>query len=100
MMTSENKAKWLAALRSGEYVQYRGCSNNDLNDGIPTARCCINVGAHAILGDDANKMPTHVSAINIGIDRKDSYDLIEMNDRKFLNFLEIADWIEENVESK
>ena len=100
MMTSENKAKWIAALRSGDYVQYRGTANNGLHEGNPTARCCINVGAHAILGDDADTMPTYVCAGNIGLGHQETFDLIELNDRKMFNFPEIADWIEENVESK
>lgn len=92
------KSKWIAALRSGDYKQHRGRSNNRFRSEKVTARCCLNVGAHVIVGDDADRMDTAHSRRVLNIN--DCSHLIRMNDTQKKTFSEIADWIEANLETE
>jgi len=42
-MKPEIKAQWVAALRSGEYKQYRGVLTRTDDKGKPVAHCCLGV---------------------------------------------------------
>lgn len=117
-LKSEAKAKWLAALRSGQYKQStRGLCNSD-------GYCCLGVGAKVINGlSDAELVQRSVPdkawvhAWWESVDSQDGpYDytyrnpclpevsdsipynasLAECNDEMRLSFLEIADLIEKH----
>jgi len=95
---SEVKTKWVAALRSGEYKQHRSVANDKYNtEGAVFARCCINVGAHVVVGAEADDMTTVTSVRALNLDEFTVSHLINMNDRQKKNFNEIADWIEVNL---
>lgn len=89
-MSPQLKARWVEALRSGMFQQYR----RGLIDGsfeAPDAYCCLGV-LWAIAGkpDDLNGL-WHTT---VG-DSKSM--LINMNDKQGKTFAEIADWIEVSV---
>lgn len=104
-MDAEVKAKWLKALRSGEYAQ---CKSRLYFDGN---YCCIGVLA-AVQGVDfktderfeeeddicTGTLPIELMA---GLGPLDSNELADMNDggglRKAKTFSEIADYIEEKL---
>jgi hypothetical protein len=96
------KAKWVAALRSGEFTQCRGA----LHDGI--SFCCIGVGGH-ILGISREELQSKASYLGANADTekvlgpleklsdlKARQRLASMNDDG-KSFSEIADWIEANL---
>lgn len=89
-MDKELKAKWVAALRSGEYKQGQG----DYYDSAMNAHCCLNVLA---LVANNGVLP----ARRISIEKKAGDDgvlstLTNMNDSG-KSFAEIADYIEANL---
>lgn len=102
MLDPTFKAKWLEALRSGEYQQ---CQNQLKSD---DGYCCIGVAA-VIAGYGIDS--TNDRIIRPGqnpLDAKgysaledfglcDRTKCIHMNDTKGKSFLEIADFIEENL---
>ena len=104
------KAKWLAALRSGEYKQ--------IKDKLHTTsgHCCLGVLTEVVEGKDCwstdsfgrialngetssltfgtrekAEFPTHIDGKSV------SNTLITMNDSGGKSFAEIADWVEENL---
>lgn len=96
------KAKWIAALRSGEYKQGRG-QLYDINN---NTYCCVGVYAKCNgMNLTKNGMDFLESAdsglyymplqkhIGINLVRK----LVEMNDSGVKSFIEIADFIEANL---
>ena len=110
-MNPELKAKWLAALRSGEYKQAKSV----LNTG--DSFCCLGVlcdisGMGRWVRDDRNRafiyyeygeayrefaelpIPLQKGA---GIEVVEEAALIQMNDDEDKTFTEIADWIETNL---
>lgn len=99
----EFKAKWIAALRSGEYKQGTVHLYNESNDSY----CCLGVACflhNGIRPKGSGFMPSGESgytvlpaAINGGLTSNHAaYRLADMNDRGD-SFNEIADWIEENL---
>lgn len=107
-MTPELKAKWIAALRSGQYKQGKGalCSKDTF--------CCLGVLAEVfgaqkqsdafgtiylfetgVLTDIDYEWDMNVPEILLDEDNQD--ELTNMNDAEGKSFAEIADWIEENV---
>lgn len=99
MMDPELKAKWVAALRSGEYKQTGGHLRYcDLN-GNPKGYCCLGVlcdvmdpeGWGARFHDDDAGLP---EPSMVGAHQP---TLIDMNDREGRSFAEIADFIEKNL---
>ena len=100
-MEAELKAKWLAALRSGEYKQGMGF----LFNAVEGCYCCLGV-----LNICAGKSAPEIDGLAIGdTDRliypgdgpEDSdgdhvMKLMRMNDSGS-SFVEIADWIEKNL---
>lgn len=124
LMRAEDKAKWVAALRSGKYSQCDG----ELKKG--NAYCCLGVMEQVLSGEvesQALPSPQWCSDHNVAFDNQDEWMeygsyvdavdddtmalLAEMNDgkKKFVtstewtweqepkSFTEIADWIEVNV---
>lgn len=108
-MTPELKAKWVAALRSGDYVQGAGylC---DINKRY----CCLGVlcevmGIEKILEKGDVDRYSYVGSEHhltttfdfkflgeVGMTRYFQNDLIAMNDHQHATFNEIATYIEEN----
>lgn len=105
-LDAEFKTRWLAALRSGRFIQTR----RDLiavEEETCIGHCCIAVGAavkhnlppDAIIPewDYSDDDHTDIAAGFIGLGVADKKTLVEMNDRDLLDFNAIADWIEENL---
>ena len=101
-MDKELKAKWVEALRSGEYEQADGVLKCD------TGYCCLGVlrevaGPDSMREDDHELLLHREDADRIGIDYAMQKRLSHMNDgwqkgeiRKH-SFAEIADYIEANL---
>jgi hypothetical protein len=94
----EFKAKWVAALRSGEYTQARGQMIKSCATGY--TYCCLGVAYHILNGDTFynggdpyDKLP---SAINRGFNNPIASKLIDMNDGT-ASFEDIANYIEANL---
>lgn len=100
-MNRELKAKWLVALRSGEYQQGRG----QLWDKHTNKFCCLGVLAKiaGVPDDNIQRCATLFGAKNSGLLGEDASSgilhrkLEVMNDDDRLSFSQIADWIEKNV---
>lgn len=111
MMKAETKAKWLEALRGGDYKQCKGA----LQDGAG-GFCCLGVlhdttggkwhknkygefstGSKNRMNSDSDMLKG--SVFLQGLDRFRAARLAELND-KGRTFKEIADIIEEQVEAK
>lgn len=106
------KAKWLEALRSGRYKQgqFRLRSEND-------KFCCLGVlcdisgegewehlpdgGYSYKRGEEAQSsvLPQFLADV---VDLADGQEgkLVDMNDGHWLNFLQISEWIEENIKGR
>lgn len=92
------RAKWIAALRSGEYRQARGGLIDDTG-----ARCCLGV-ACAVAGVPDDEVKARNTFINLDIFRAGfqvelGLDLVKLNILAFRNdngltFAEIADMLE------
>jgi hypothetical protein len=108
-LPAEFKAKWIAALRSGEYKQ--GTNGNLLNP-ITNEYCCLGVacrvaGFHprevrASAGEFIDSNTEHLPAILRGFNSNTiPFKLAQMNDGnngvKQHSFSEIADYIEQNL---
>ncbi len=107
-MTSEQKAKWLAALRGGRYKQGNG---ELLCDG---RYCCLGVYARVVHGFEKSTLEGKVQLCDLDLDRDlgpwpelychsdpESWNGIQavlagMNDNN-KSFREIADFIEKNI---
>ena len=108
MMNPEVKAKWVAALRSGEYEQ----GTEMLRPGENTY-CCLGVLADVVDPNGWKLEPGNFGPLwehksfcgrpsndilkQVGLTRKAVDDLIKMNDVELRPFNEIADYIEENL---
>lgn len=103
-MNADIRARWLAALRSGEYRQGQG----RLRDG--NAFCCLGVCAMIIdsegwqiqpggrwLHQDRLATLSLCTLASIGLTYHEQSMLSSMNDDESLPFPEIADWIEQNI---
>lgn len=91
-MSPEKKAKWLEALRSGNYKQARGCLKRE--DGF----CCLGVYADAVEHVIWNNIiEGSGSVLGIWVDYVSQGKLQNMNDKELKTFDEIANWIEENM---
>lgn len=92
-MDAELKSKWVKALRSGEYKQYRGALCLD------GALCCIGVGAVVAKPGfkPDNFSLTHDAAEFFGLADEHIDLLVAMNDEDEKSFAEIADYIEANL---
>lgn len=101
-MNKELKQRWIEALRSGNYKQGRFCLRVKRYDSF----CCLGVLADLIDPNAWTKEPPldqfkwNDFSCYLGEDNLSEeiqLPLSRMNDAGF-NFLEIADWIDKNVE--
>ncbi len=93
------KAKWIAALRSGEYEQTQGTLHKS------NAFCCLGVACMAVGYDDPSEVES-IGFISVAADKIPQMlhgdcgvpeVLSVMNDDDGKSFAEIADWIEANL---
>lgn len=84
------KAKWVTALRSGEYAQ---CRNGLIEGpfGEPTSYCCLGVLWHLC---GSPRQLDQLWADHVG---ELKHTLISMNDDEMKSFPEIADYIDANL---
>ena len=115
-MDAAVKKKWLEGLRSGDYKQTAGALRENETGG-EMRYCCLGVlcdvlgerewtpqgssafayGRHTESNTWAlGSVPT-VIRDRIGLSKEEETELIDMNDSDYKTFLEIADWIEENL---
>lgn len=101
-MDPTEKAKWVAALRSGDYKQ---CTQV-LYSPKSNSYCCLGVKLEVVnrlTRADGIYMPTFKELATldwkrvVGIDYGAIGRLINMNDKEDQNFNQIADWIEANL---
>ena len=104
MMNTENKAKWVAALRSGKFTQTRSMLFNNMDGGF----CCLGVEFKVVHGFQENTGCGGGCFLDLetrawesvleddGISQKDIQILAGMNDTGF-SFAAIADWIEAHL---
>lgn len=103
-MDANLKAKWVEALRSGNYQQYR----NGVGNKRAKHLYCLGVGACVI--EPSTEIPTTMEAVEVlsrngfagafepeGGFSELTHTLIEMNDINDKSFAEIADYIEANL---
>lgn len=95
-MDPEIKAKWVAALRSGEYKQTRGMLKKEGPDG--PSFCCLGVLAD-VIGE--GEVPPGYAELNYrGGQAPPTWaqsDLVRLNDGRRWTFNQIADYIEERL---
>ncbi len=113
------KAKWIAALRSGQYDQTQGRLRSPLTDEY-NKFCCLGVACDVYDSGGWKKLEQigknppvwnhvatdrsysqaslsyHMMAV-LGICSSTQAHLINMNDKEGKTFAEIADWIEANL---
>lgn len=109
-MKAETKKAWVAALRSGDYLQCK-TALRFTREGAPAHYCCL--GVLCELNNDLIICPVNTSIASYkqdprrsgtvpsgyqGLDKEAIDELITMNDSQGKTFSEIADWIEENIE--
>jgi hypothetical protein len=99
-MDAQIKAKWVAALRSGEFEQGRGALSSEHSYGAyrlrkANALCCIGVGC-LVAFNSANESGTEEASKRLGLTDAQETALVGMNDAD-KSFLEIADYIEANL---
>lgn len=107
----EFKAKWVAALRSGEYRKGRLELYTHMDTycylGVAGILCNINIDmllgraslATALYSSTATKVPELLLQNMVGSNGELTLPgiLVRMNDRENKSFDEIADWIEQNL---
>lgn len=88
-MDAELKAKWVAALRSGQFEQFRDgyCDRAS----APSRFCCIGLAGYLLSLGFANYSGVSY-AYNMAKEVQDK--LIYFNDKEEKSFVEIANWIE------
>jgi hypothetical protein len=96
MLNPEFKAKWVAALRSGEYKQINGELKTE------KGHCCLGVardacGVSTSTADDAGYLLDTDSTAAVGLDDTTQAVLYYMNDGQGKSFPEIADYIAANL---
>ncbi len=95
-MDANLKAKWVAALRSGEYQQ----GDTYLANNAAGTFCCLGVlcVARGLSPRELDRKCTIDVPFESGLSREIRSLLgDEMNDRERRTFSEIADWIEANI---
>lgn len=93
------KAKWLKALRSGEYHQITNQLSSHTNTGA-VGHCCLGVlesiqGSKRVAGACRAAFPS--TSYRNGLSYKGCVKLSELNDSSRLGFKAIANWIDKNV---
>lgn len=96
-MDADLKAKWIAALRSGEFKQ----AQKRLKSG--DAYCCLGVLAivhdkNADLRDDEGENDVYAQLDEMVGRLSRRIELVSMNDKEGKTFAEIADYVERNIE--
>jgi hypothetical protein len=112
-MNPEIKKIWAEALRSGKYKQGQNYLRRTIND--EDRFCCLGVLANECLADhwgrkiarghwylsgDVHEQYEMIPLVYLNkfeITLDNAKCLAEMNDDKFMNFNQIADWIEKNL---
>lgn len=94
-MTPELKAKWIAALRSGEYQQGRGRLRTDDNRFCCLGVLCAVTGREFIEADSTTGYQQLIEATELPY--RVSNKCIDMNDISRCSFMEIADYIESHL---
>ena len=97
------KQKWVEALRSGQYLQGKNALKTD------DKFCCLGVlcdilypeqwirdGGYSLIWGEDSGLPPELRD-SLSIDRKQEDILIQLNDEKGKDFLQIADYIEQNL---
>jgi hypothetical protein len=97
-MDAELRAKWIAALRGGEFEQTQGRLCNDAR----SAFCCLGVLAvvsdpNADLHENEGEFDPYKPLDEIIGDTKLRLRLVSLNDKQRKSFPEIADWIEKTI---
>jgi hypothetical protein len=113
-MSMSLKQKWIDALRSGKYTQGRYALEIVDKQNKVTGNCCLGVlcrvaGIEPVYEVDAwgqmqalfyghtETLPEDFQ-IKLGLTNNQQDNLVGLNDDEGYSFLEIADYIEENVE--
>lgn len=93
-LTQAKCRKWIKALRSGKYRQWRGRlhGKNQHVEGY----CCLGVAEKVCDLPRASNYELNIAKIP-GLEYKQSERLIIMNDKERANFNEIASYIEERI---
>lgn len=94
-MDQELKAKWVKALRSGEYQQLTPGGKHWRRDG---KHCCLGVlgellGEQEAMDNDSFGRKANDAGLSLGVRCK----LVDMNDEQRSSFAEIADYIEKEI---
>jgi hypothetical protein len=97
-MDAELRAKWVAALRSGEFEQHR----RSLCDDTRSAFCCLGVLAvikdpNAYLHENEGDFDPYLEIDRMIGGRRQRQELVNLNDKEGKSFPEIADWIEQKI---
>ena len=93
------KKQWIEALRSGKYQQGRIYLRSSHNNSSKPRHCCLGVLAD-IKGWEVRQSQSVLRPIQleaVGLNPENQGNLIRMNDDEDKDFVEIADWIEENL---
>lgn len=111
-MNPDLKAKWIAALRSGEYTQATDVLRASNFPAEGCAFCCLGVLCDVVAngdrgeweddefvydGDASDVALPYALADEAGIAIAEENHLIEMNDKHRKSFAEIADYIEAHL---
>lgn len=95
-LTKEQKATWVAALRSGDYEQCRGELKN--REG---AYCCLGVAHEVLVGPIEYGSIAYAALeplVGRSLTREDPAGaLVYLNDSQGKSFAEIADYVEANL---
>ena len=103
----EFKAKWTAALRSGEYFQARGALKAIESPRI--RHCCLGVACEVLYPELLREYPNGAPGTvpedefapkvlhAVGLTSPAQHKLVSLNDSYRNTFSEIADWIDANL---
>ena len=113
-MNPELKSRWIAKLRSGEYLQGKGALRKRGEE--QDTFCCLGVLCEIAVEDGKVRRPEQPKAVGYnysydeeggllpvglhtwsGICLDDRQELMDMNDTQGKTFEKIADWIDENL---
>jgi hypothetical protein len=98
ILTQDQCREWIAALRSGEYIQGKWKLSRQ-KDGV-TTYCCLGVVASKVLGVGntlAGGMLRDISGNLDYLSNREQTILIRMNDTEDKDFNAIALYIEDNI---
>jgi hypothetical protein len=104
-MKKSLKDKWIAALRSGDYQQCQGylqrngrfCCLGVLCDIVDRDGWIVMDGTGVAMSRHGRQQVDEIIFAANGLSDYESMVLVGMNDSEAASFLEIADWIQQNV---